>query len=1026
MNLKRLQILFLFLSFSLPLKSQIIYVKPDATGNGTSWTNARGDLRQAIKSATFGTQVWVAKGTYFATTCSTCTDAERMKYFEPTEGVEVYGGFAGTETSLSQRNWEINKTILSGDIDGDGRASNNTFNIFYLRNISSATIIDGFTITGGNADNSAGSGELFASGGAMYVDGRSGGFSYPTVRNCNFTRNFAKGFGGAVFNNGGYSGSIEPHFLNCQFSNNYSLNGGGAVCNWGVFNGTGNPIFESCQFIGNKTENSGGAVLSDAQMGLSEAKYINCQFYKNEATLYGGAIYNLGKSGNCTPTISNSLFWSNKAFSAAGVYCLGSINGNSSPRITNCVFYKNEAHTGGSVYANAGENDTTGQATGTAKPLITNCIIWGNIAETAPILRNINGTPTISHSIVEANNCAGIHSGVGPGVTCGEGMVFNQNPLFVDADNGDFHLQPNSPAINLGLNSAISAQNITIDLDSLPRIVNNTVDIGVFEFNPAVQYPPHVLISPESQTVCSEQRIVLRTQATGSQPLFFQWYKNNEIIPNATSDSLIFSSISQVDSGTYKCIVRNELNKTANTSDAILKVKPMLPLSISINLVRTPNCEGDTVAFKAEIKNGGNNPKIEWLMNGSALGKNTADFSAAIMNSLSRYSCKVTSTELCSSPTEATSNEILVPVETNEIPSISISASTLSGCVGDNISFNTTIKNGGDTPQYEWYINNVLTDNRANTFESTQLKDGDKVKTILKSSKKCIAQNTTPSNEVVVALKNRALVGVVMNANHTEICAGDSVTFTAIGTGGGSSPQYEWYINATKQAEKSPILKVNNLKNGDKVKSVFISSEICPLKNPVESAEVAMTVNDNTVPTIDIHLSKSIICKGERVVFEALGKNIGLTPQYQWFRNGKLLNWDNAAYTTDSLRFNDSISVVVQSSNQCVIERTIISKISTPTVRYCLYTQVYGDKQALVYPNPSSYPELIVGLVNLTGEATIDIFTQEGQILVSKKIENIQSDKEVNFDLPNLIDGMYLVRVINGDFVMYKKWILSK
>ncbi len=1018
-----LNILLLCLSFSL--KSQIIYVKPNATGNGSSWSNARGDLRQVIQSAVYGTQIWVAKGTYFTTNCTTCSVTDRQLAFEIPDGVAIYGGFVGTETSLSQRNWEINTTILSGDIDGDGRATNNTYNIIYLQRASVTTIIDGFTITGGNADNSASIGERYTSGAAIYNDGRSGGFTSPTIKNCVFARNFSVGFGGAVFNNAGFSGFNEARFMNCQFTNNFSQSGGGAICNWGVFGGTCNAKFEFCRFTGNKTENSGGAAMNDGQIGMCEPSFINCQFYKNESTLYGGTIYNLGKSGNCTPTITGCLFWANKAFSAAGVYCLGSERGNSNPRITNCIFYKNEANTGGSVYANAGEG-TDGRATGTAKPVLTNCIIWKNIAGTAPQLRDINGLPYISHSIVDVATCEKVHSGVGDGVTCGDGMLYNQDPLFNDPDNGDFHLVPGSPAINAGLNATITSQSVNFDLDSLSRIVGNAVDIGAWEFNPAAQFPPRILVSPESKTVCLGENTVLKTNVTGSLPLRFQWYKNNIAINNATTDILKLDNVALADSGVYKCIVRNELDKMAISDDAILKVKPVLPLSISINLTRTPTCKGDTATFKADIKNVGLNPKIEWQLNGTTVSTGSDTYTVPIESEFHKFTCKITSSEQCVLPNTLTSNELTVPVQTQVLPSIVLTAPVLASCVGDNIVFNTTIKNGGDTPQYQWYVNNILIDNRANSFQSTTLKDGDKVKAFLKSSSKCVTQSDVFSNELSVTLKSKTLVGVVMNANKTEICQGDSVVFTAIGTGGGATPQYEWLLNGTKLADKGSVLILKNLQNGDKLKSIFTSSETCTSKNQAESDLVTITVNDAFTPTATVTVSKSTICKGERVVFEVTGKNVGAAPKYQWLRNGKSLNWDLSGYATDSLRIDDVISVKVQSTNVCSTVKTIESNSLKPRVRICLYNQVYGDKQALIYPNPSSESNVYVGLVNLTGKVQIDVLTQNGQNIYRKTIDNVLDDKEASIEIPNLPDGLYIVRVINGDFTAYKKWMVAQ
>ena len=1008
------------------LQSQIIFVKPNGTGDGSTWDKARGDLRQALNASGYGAQIWVAKGTYSPTNCTTCGENDRRIAFELPNGVALYGGFSGNETQLTQRNWIKNKTILSGDIDKDGTNAHNTYNIFYLRNVSYETVIDGFTLTGGNADSTASPSERYASGGAIYLDGRSGGFANPAINNCIFTANSAVGLGGAVFNNGGFNGFCSSTYKNCQFLNNYSGSGGGGVCNWGVYRGICLARFEFCRFIGNRSNNSGAAVLSDGQQGRNEATFINCQFIRNETpNYYGAAIYNLGKGGICTPTVTGCLFWANKSFSAAGIYCLGSENGNSSPIITNCIFYKNQANTGGSVYANAGEDTLTGKPTGIAKPLITNCIIWGNIAPTGPQLRNINGTPTLSHSIVDAPNCSAIHSGVGAGVTCKEGMLYNQNPLFVDADNGDFRFLPSSPAINAGSNTAIATANIQLDADSLPRIVGNTVDIGVWEFNPSVQFPPQVLVSPESRTVCAVEKVVLKTYVTGSQPLYFQWYKNNIILPNATADSLKMDNIALSDSGLYKCIVRNDINLTATTEEAMVKVKPLLPLSIHIVSQNHPLCEGDLTTLKATAQNSGSNPKFEWMLNGTIVAMGEA-YTIPIQSRFHKFTCRLTSSEQCALPKSLISNELDFPVEKSEMPEIALLASVKNICLGEKVLFTTTVKNGGDTPQYQWLINDNPINNATNAFETTTLLNGDNVKAVLKSSKKCVLANNVPSNTEVVFVKSKVSMALTAVADKAEICMGDTMTFTANGKGGGDAPQYQWFLNNALLSEKSNTLKITILKNNDQVKVVFKSSETCTVKNPIESPSFKITVNEPVIPTIDLTVSKFILCKGERVTFEATGKNIGATPQYRWLRNGVSLNWDKAVYNTDSVRIDDVFHVVVTPSNGCIISKDITSKNLNPYVRICLSGKAYGEKQALIFPNPSSDTRTNVGLVNLQGTVVIDVLTQQGQILLTKTINNVEKDKEVNVEIPELPDGLYLVRVVNGDFSAYKKWMIAR
>ena len=103
-------LLALFLYF--PLYSQIIYVSEDGTGDGSSWNQAAGDLRDVLLSAQPGDEIWVASGTYRPDECSDCDQEDRDDSFEIPNQVQVYGGFSGTETQRIQRDWINNETCL--------------------------------------------------------------------------------------------------------------------------------------------------------------------------------------------------------------------------------------------------------------------------------------------------------------------------------------------------------------------------------------------------------------------------------------------------------------------------------------------------------------------------------------------------------------------------------------------------------------------------------------------------------------------------------------------------------------------------------------------------------------------------------------------------------------------------------------------------------------------------------------------------------------------------------------------------
>jgi len=125
---------------------QIYYVREYASGanNGTSWTDAYTDLQSALAAASSGDEIWVADGTYKPT-----TGTDRTISFSLKNGVNVYGGFSGTETSLVQRHGSVPRyTVLSRDIGTEGDNSDNSYHVVSNINIDNTALLDGFAIVG--------------------------------------------------------------------------------------------------------------------------------------------------------------------------------------------------------------------------------------------------------------------------------------------------------------------------------------------------------------------------------------------------------------------------------------------------------------------------------------------------------------------------------------------------------------------------------------------------------------------------------------------------------------------------------------------------------------------------------------------------------------------------------------------------------------------------------------------------------------------------------------------------------------
>lgn len=276
----------------------IVYVDLNATGagDGTSWADAYTDLSTAIEEAEAGEEIWVAAGTYLPTQCPTsvqdaCYLTPRERNFTLYAGVDIYGGFAGVEKARDQRDWTLNETILSGDLNGDDEwddtnkvwlnREENTYHVIQLlldHKFNTPAALDGFTIMRGYANGDDLEGVEEKGGGLDAIDNADS--AEPVIRNCVFRDNFAITSGGAVsFMN------IAPVIENCAFLDNSAVHGGALSLINSVATVTGS------RFDGNAATESGGAVMSG---NASTLELTDCTFTGNTAVLRGGAIVSPG------------------------------------------------------------------------------------------------------------------------------------------------------------------------------------------------------------------------------------------------------------------------------------------------------------------------------------------------------------------------------------------------------------------------------------------------------------------------------------------------------------------------------------------------------------------------------------------------------------------------------------------------------------------------------------------------------------------------------------------------------------
>jgi hypothetical protein len=187
----------------------------------------------------------------------------------------------------------------------------------------------------------------------------------------------------------------------------------------------------------------------------------------------------------------------------------------------------------------------------------------------------------------------------------------------------------------------------------------------------------------------------------------------------------------------------------------------------------------------------------------------------------------------------------------------------------------------------------------------------------------CVISNTcgtaiVVSNSAVLTVTPNVTASVSVSSTLTTICAGTSVTFTAVPVNGGATPIYQWTLNGANTGSNSSTYASSTLNNGDQVACILTSNALCVLGSPATSNTIVMTVNPNLPASLSIAASSTTICPGTLVTFTATPVNGGTTPSYQWLLNGANVGSNSTSYSNSTLLNGDVVSCTLTSNAVCV------------------------------------------------------------------------------------------------------------
>ena len=468
---------------TVSINGEIWYVAESGAGleDGTSWDNAFAGLNSALTAAQAGDQIWVAEGTYKAT-------AANAPVLAAADGVAIYGGFAGDESTLTDRGMPLARpTVLSGDFAGDdpGSTSDNSYHVVWMG--GGVARIDGFSITGGNASAPSGDdaegGGLRIAGGTLFlanalVEGNrstaDGGGMYNylgtqvSLARVTFSRNSTgpAGSGGGWLADGSVEGS-EVQLLD----NAAGADGSGG----GFYQGGGSLRLRDSRIEGNAAYRGGGAAL------VATSSLFNTLVRGNASQSLAGGLY-IGADA----TLVNTVVSGNAAVVGGGLYVdPGAV------RIFNATIRANQASVSGGGLYDAG-NSTT----------VANTLLWQNQAPVSPELHPAGSSFAISHS------AAAVALG-------GDNVLLGEDESFVEAASGQFLLDEGNHCLDAGDDAAADVGFTLFDQDWRQLTTRPSQALDVVQVDIGAHYRPGPFILSLSSD---------RAAAISGEPLTFSWW----------------------------------------------------------------------------------------------------------------------------------------------------------------------------------------------------------------------------------------------------------------------------------------------------------------------------------------------------------------------------------------------------------------------------------------------------------------------------------------------------------------------
>ncbi|WP_162127474.1 LamG-like jellyroll fold domain-containing protein [Flavobacterium phycosphaerae] len=498
--------------------------------------------------------------------------------------------------------------------------------------------------------------------------------------------------------------------------------------------------------------------------------------------------------------------------------------------------------------------------------------------------------------------------------------------------------------------ATINASGLVTTLAAGTATMTYTVTSGSCSSNAVVMitvnnFTPTVTLSTSSSNICLGSSATFNATAlqTGGGAISYSFKINGVSVQSGFSSTFTTTSLLQGDIVTCQISISGGtcLAQTTATSNSIaMVVNAVSTPSVVLSTPSTTNCSGSSATFTATSSNtGGGVISYNFRVNGVSVQNGTIN-SYVLTNPANGVvvGCDISVLGgTCLSSTTATSNSIVLSIGANSTPTVSITSSATTFCVGNSATITATAMNtGGGTVTYT-FLNNgaIMQSGASNVYSSSTIANGSAIKcNITVSGGSCLTSTVAGSNTLNFNVTSPT---IVLTSSGTTLCTGANVVFTATAsnTSGVGSITYIFQRNGvTVQSGSSSTYSTSTYANGDVFDCVLsVSGGVCSNVVSVTSNPISINALNTTV---SITPSANTICSGTSVTFTATANNTGGgTITYTFRRNSVIVQTGSSnIYTTSSISngtsFSCSISVTGSScGNPTASSNAVVMNVIT-------------------------------------------------------------------------------------------------